>query len=66
MRGLSNVSFILLDEAEKKTKLGFIHRFIPLKSEGGGAATRTSRRETEGKALQLFFYFMVLEEMKKI
>jgi phospholipase/carboxylesterase len=38
---------------EKKTKLGFIHRFMPQKNERSGATTTTRtnrRRETEGKA----------------
>ncbi|MFL6341203.1 MAG: alpha/beta hydrolase [Nitrososphaeraceae archaeon] len=41
---------------EKKTKLGFIHRFMPSKNEWRGATTtKTSRRrETEGKAFTTF------------
>jgi phospholipase/carboxylesterase len=40
---------------EKKTKLGFIHRFMPQKNERNGATTtRTNRIETEGKAFTTF------------
>ena len=41
---------------KKKTELGFIHRFMPPKYEENGATTttRTSRRETEGKAFTTF------------
>jgi phospholipase/carboxylesterase len=41
---------------EKKTKLGFIHRFMPSKNEWRGATTtKTSRRrETGGKAFTTF------------
>ena len=42
----------------KKTELGFIHRFMPPKYEesGSSTATRTSRRETEtqGKTFTTF------------
>jgi len=41
---------------KKKTELGFIHRFIPPRSEEGGASTvtRTSRQETAAKAFTTF------------
>jgi phospholipase/carboxylesterase len=41
---------------KKKTELGFIHRFMPPKYEESGATTttRTSKRETEGKAFTTF------------
>jgi predicted esterase len=41
---------------KKKTELGFIHRFMPPKYEESGdtTTTRTSRRETEGKAFTTF------------
>jgi phospholipase/carboxylesterase/glyoxalase family protein len=41
---------------KKKTELGFIHRFMPPKYEENEATTttRTSRRETEGKAFTTF------------
>jgi predicted esterase len=41
---------------KKKTELGFIHHFIPPRSEEGGASTvtRTSRQETAAKAFTTF------------
>jgi len=41
---------------DKKTEIGFIHRFIPPRPEESGAstATRTSRRKIEGKAFTTF------------
>jgi hypothetical protein len=53
---------------KKKTELDFIHSFIPPKDEGSAAntATRTSKQKHKEKHLQLFFCFMVLEEMNKI
>jgi phospholipase/carboxylesterase len=41
---------------EKKTKLGFIHRFMPPKNERSGSTTttKTSTRQTEGKAFTTF------------
>jgi phospholipase/carboxylesterase len=42
---------------KKKTELGFIHHFMPPKHDENGAntaATRTSRRETQGKTFATF------------
>ena len=39
---------------KKKTELGFIHRFIPPRSEESGAGTATGRRKTEGDAFTTF------------
>lgn len=39
---------------EKKTKLGFIHRFVPPNDRESGATTRTGRREAEGKVFTTF------------
>jgi phospholipase/carboxylesterase len=39
---------------KKKTELGFIHHFIPPRSEEGGAGTATRRRKIEGKAFTTF------------
>ena len=54
---------------DKKTQLGFIHRFIPPnknEARAGGGEVGRGGRAKEKLLISLSFCFMVLEEMKKI
>ena len=54
---------------EKKTKLSFIYSFMPPKKMKGVELQQQKKQvqeKQEEKQLQLFFYFMVLEEMNEV